>query len=73
MDISSIVFRTNGFNGSDMTNFLDRVEEISALRGIESKEKTLLQDDFDLALEQISSSVQRDDIEKLMAWKGDNE
>lgn len=73
VDIAVVVEKTNGFNGSDMTNLLDRVEEISALRGIETGEKSITQEDFDSALEQISSSVQREDIEKLLAWKGDNE
>ncbi len=73
IDVDEIVEKTNGFNGSDMTNLLDRVEEISALRGIDTSEKTITQEDFLTALEQITSSVQREDIEKLLAWKGDNE
>lgn len=71
--IDDIVSKTNGFNGSDMTNLLDRVEELSALRGIETGEKSVSQSDFDTALDQISSSVQREDIEKLMEWRGTNE
>ena len=73
IDVSVIVEKTNGFNGSDMTNLLDRVEEISALRGIETGEKSITQEDFDNALEQITSSVQREDIEKLLEWKNSNE
>lgn len=73
VDVAAIVEKTSGFNGSDMTNLLDRVEEISALRGIETGVKTIAQEDFDKALEQISSSVQKEDIERLLAWKGDNE
>lgn len=69
VDIDFIVQKTIGFNGSDMTNLLDRVEEISALRGIETGQKELTQEDFLLALEQISSSVQREDIEKILEWK----
>lgn len=73
IDIASIVEKTNGFNGSDMTNLLDRIEEISALRGIETGEKSITQNDFNDALEQITSSVQREDIEKLLEWKNSNE
>lgn len=73
VDIALIVEKTNGFNGSDMTNLLDRVEEMSALRGIETGEKSITQEDFNNALEQISSSVQREDIEKLLEWKNSNE
>ncbi len=73
IDINLIVEKSNGFNGSDMTNLLDRVEEISALRGITSGNKMILQEDFDKAFEEITSSVQREDIEKLLEWKGQNE
>lgn len=73
VDVEYIVQKTNGFNGSDMTNLLDRVEEISALRGMTTGKKSVMQEDFLSALEQITSSVQREDIEKLLEWKRDNE
>ena len=73
VDVPYIVERTNGFNGSDMTNLMDRVEEISALRGMETSEKAITQEDFTAALEQITSSVQKEDIEKLLEWKNSNE
>lgn len=73
VDLQYIVEKTNGFNGSDMTNLLDRVEEISALRGLDSGDKSIKQEDFVKALEQITSSVQREDIEKLLEWKNSNE
>lgn len=73
VDLDAIVERTNGFNGSDMTNYLDRVEEISALRGIETGEKSITAADFDAAAEDVTSSVQREDIEKLLEWKKANE
>lgn len=73
VDTDFVVEKTNGFNGSDMTNLLDRVEEISALRGIETGEKSITQEDFNTALGQITSSVQREDIEKLLEWKNSNE
>ncbi len=70
--VDDIVERTNGFNGADMTALLDRAEEISALNGMKSGEKVLSVQDFEKALENISSSVQKEDIEKLMAWKKEN-
>ncbi len=73
VDIPKTVEATNGFNGADMTNLLDRVEEISALRGVGSGKKYICQEDFDAALEQITSSVQSEDIEKLLEWKKNNE
>ena len=73
VDVDAVVEKTNGFNGSDMSNLLDRVEEISALRGITTGEKCIKQADFDDALTQITSSVQKEDIEKLLAWKGENQ
>lgn len=70
--LDEIVSRTNGFNGSDITNLLDKVEEISILRSMESGEKTITQQDFNSALEKVSSTVQREDIENLMSWKKQN-
>ncbi len=73
LDIDGVVEKTNGFNGSDMTNLLDCAEEISALRGVKTGEKSMTQDDFDGALQRVTSSVQRDDIEKLLEWKSAND
>lgn len=73
IDLAFIVEKTNGFNGADMTNLLDKVEEISALRSIESGGKSITQEDFNSALEQITPSVQKEDIEKILDWKNSNE
>ncbi len=67
-----IVKDTEGFNCSDITNLMDRVEEISIIRGIEKNIKTISMDDFSLALTEICSTVQKDDIEKLLSWTEDN-
>lgn len=72
VNVPQIVAATNGFNGADMTNLLDRMEEISALRGISAGEKSITQADFDKALEEITPSVQKEDIEKLLEWKAAN-
>ena len=69
VNVEYIVEKTNGYNGADMTNFLDRVEEISALRGIKTGEKLICGADFEEALSQITSSVQSEDIQKLLEWK----
>lgn len=70
--IDDIVAATEGFNGSDMTNLMDKIEEISILRGIQTSAKYIVNADFENALKEISSTVQKDDIEKLMQWKADN-
>ena len=73
INVLDIVERTNGFNGSDITNLLDRVEEISAIRGLKTGEKVINLNDFDKAFDNVKSSVQLDDIEKLTAWKNSND
>ena len=73
IDLTAIVERTNGFNGSDISNLLDRIEEISIIRGVESGEKYICEADFDQALQEVSSSVQSDDIQNLMRWKAEND
>ena len=73
VDIASIVEKTNGFNGSDITNLLDRIDEISAIRGVRTGVKCIVAADIDKAFEEIHSSVQTDDIEKLMQWKESND
>jgi|GEM_PF-3118139 SpoVK/Ycf46/Vps4 family AAA+-type ATPase len=72
VDVSRIVEETNGFNGADLSNLFDRVEEISALRGIETGEKRIDDYCFTQALSQVKSSVQREDIEKLLDWQQKN-
>ncbi len=72
LDVQKIVEATNGYNGADMTNLLDRVEEVSALRGLETGEKSITQADFEKALSEITPSVQKEDIEKLLEWKENN-
>lgn len=72
IDVDHIVDATNGFNGSDISNLLDKVEEFSIVRGISEGSKYITNDDFEKALEIIKSSVQKDDIEKLIEWNKNN-
>ena len=72
VDVDTIVEKTKGFNGSDITNLMDRVDEISAIRGVETGTKYIDMLDFEKAFLEIRSSVQVEDIEKLMAWKDQN-
>ena len=67
-----IVERTEGFNGADMTNLLDEVQELSALRSAKTGIKEILQQDFDNALKKVTSSVQQKDMQKLLEWKEQN-
>ena len=73
IDIDAIVQGTNGFNGSDITNLLDRIEEISIVRGIRTGEKFIANDDFTQALDEIHSSVQAEDLVKLREWREEND
>lgn len=67
-----IVEKTEGFNGADMTNLLDEVQELSALRSAKTGIKEILQQDFDNALKKVTSSVQQKDMQKLLEWKEQN-
>lgn len=73
IDMDSVMEQTNGFNGSDITNLLDRIEEISIIRGIRTGEKFIGNDDFIEAMKDIHSSVQIDDIVKLKEWRQEND
>lgn len=72
IDPDDIVKRTEGFNGADMANLLDEVQELSALRGARTGVKKILQEDFDNALKKVTSSVQQKDMQKLLEWKKEN-
>jgi SpoVK/Ycf46/Vps4 family AAA+-type ATPase len=73
IDMDSVMEQTNGFNGSDITNLLDRIEEISIIRGIRTGEKFIGNDDFTEAMKDVRSSVQLDDIAKLKEWRQEND
>lgn len=70
--IDEIIEKTNGYNCSDITNLLDKVEELSIIRGIKQGRKTITKEDFNTAISEIRSSVQKEDIEKLLNWTADN-
>lgn len=73
VNIEALAESTNGFNCSDITNLLDRIEEISIIRGIKTGEKYISDEDFAAALTEIHSSVQADDIQKLKDWREEND
>ena len=73
IDLDGIVADTQGFNGADVVNLLDRAEELSALRAMNGGGKRLSREDFSAALGQISSSVQSEDIQRLLEWKREND
>ena len=68
INVDEVVEKTKGFNGSDITNLLDKVEEFSIIRSIETQHKAICQEDFIKAFEYVKSSVQVSDIEKLSEW-----
>ena len=73
INVEALAENTNGFNCSDITNLLDRIEEISIIRGIKTGEKYIADEDFATALTEIHSSVQADDIVKLKEWREGND
>lgn len=68
INVDEVVEKTKGFNGSDITNLLDKVEEFSIIRSIETQHKAICQEDFIKAFEYVKSSVQVSDIERLSEW-----
>lgn len=72
LDIDAIVAKTEGFNGADMTNLMDEVQENSILRSAECGLKCILPEDFDFALSKVTTSVQKDDLIKLENWREEN-
>lgn len=72
IDAAQIVEKTEGFNGADMANLLDEVQELSALRSVKTGIKEILQEDFENALQKITTSVQEKDLQKLREWKEQN-
>jgi len=72
IDYDEILELTKGFNGADMAYLLDEVQQISIDRASETKEKYICQNDFDVALEKVTSSVQPNDIKKIAEWRDNN-
>lgn len=72
LDYDEIVKKTNGFNGADVANLIDEAQEVSIMRAATGKTKTLSQEDFDTALNKITSSAQVKDLQKLAEWRKEN-
>lgn len=72
-DISFIVENTNGFNCSDVSNLLDRIEEVSVLNYKETGKKTINHSCVLEALKTVHSSVQLEDVDKLQEWMQEND
>lgn len=72
IDINKIVEKSQGFNGADVSNLMDVVQEISIMRAVRTGEKALLEADFNDAFKKVTSSAQTKDLEKLNEWKNLN-
>ena len=72
VNIDAIVASTENFNGADMGNLLDEVQEVSIMRSAVGEDKIINQSDFDNVLSRITSSVQKKDLDKLEEWKNEN-
>lgn len=72
INIDAIVAATENFNGADMGNLLDEVQEVSIMRSATGEAKFITQSDFKSVLSHLTSSVQKKDLEKLEEWKNEN-
>jgi SpoVK/Ycf46/Vps4 family AAA+-type ATPase len=72
VNVDAIVAATENFNGADMGNLLDEVQEVSIMRSATGEAKVINQSDFKNVLSRITSSVQKKDLEKLEEWRNEN-
>ena len=72
VNVDAIVAATNNFNGADIGNLLDEVQEVSIMRSAAGKAKVITQSDFKNGLSRLTSSVQKKDMEKLEKWRSEN-
>ena len=72
VNIDAIVAATENFNGADMGNLLDEVQEVSIMRSARGEAKVINQADFKNVLSRITTSVQKKDLKKLEEWKNEN-
>lgn len=72
INVDAIVAATENFNGADMGNLLDEVQEVSIMRSATGERKEITQADFDTVLAKLTSSVQKKDLQKLEEWREEN-
>ena len=72
IDYEKFVEATNGYNGSDISNLIDKMKELSSVRSIRTGVKSILPEDLEEALEAVHSTVQSADIQKLKEWRAEN-
>ena len=72
VDINAIVRATENYNGADMGNLLDEVQEASIMRSATGGAKVITHSDFVSVLSRITSSVQKKDLQKLEEWRNEN-
>lgn len=68
VDINEIVRLTEGFNGSDVVEFCERLKDNPIRKSIEAQGKTLFKitnEDIDYASNKVQSSVQQRDVDEL--------
>ena len=72
VNVDAIVAATENFNGADMGNLLDEVQEVSIMRSAAGEAKVINQSDFKNVLSRITSSVQKKDLDRLEEWRDEN-
>ena len=69
-NIEKVVDITDKFNGSDVTEFCDKLKDYALQRTIESGvESKVTNEDVDLTAQRVHSSVQIDDIKKIAKYQ----
>ena len=69
-DFEKVVSITDKFNGSDVTEFCDKLKDYALQRTIETGvDSKVSNDDIDLTAQRVHSSVQADDIKKIARYQ----
>ena len=72
IDNDEIVRLTEGFNGSDVVEFCDKLKDYAIARSIELKDESpIIREDVQLTKERIKTSVKQEDLEKLALYEDD--
>jgi SpoVK/Ycf46/Vps4 family AAA+-type ATPase len=70
LNTQRIVSLTDGFNGSDVVEFCEKLKDLAIERSIETGQESKVQDsDIDLVAEEVHSSVQVSDLQKIAKYE----
>ena len=69
IDFDKIAELTEGYNCADITHILEEVQESSIIRFVEGESKYLCMEDFIRVINNYSSSVNKEDLDKIEKWE----